>query len=64
MCVFSNSKPGAKELLTTVSRRLEKEHGVQPIGFASKPNAAVAAETTMIDYLAEQYRLVILAVGD
>lgn len=64
LCLFSNSKPGANELLTGVGRRLAGERGFGDIGFAAKPNAAAAADTVTIDHLAEQYRMAIVAIGD
>lgn len=64
LCAFSNSKPGANELLAGVSRRLESERAFAPIGFASKPNAASAADTATIDHLAAQYRMAVVAIGD
>ena len=64
LCVFSNSKPGANELLAGVRRRLESARAFVPIGFASKPNAASAADTATIDHLAAQYRMAVVAIGD
>jgi hypothetical protein len=64
LCLFSNSKPGASELLNGVGRRLAAERGMAGVGFASKPNAAVAADTVTIERLAEHYRTAVLAIGD
>jgi len=64
LCLFSNSKPGATELLTGIARRLEAERGIEGIGFASKPAASLPAAGEIIDHLAEQYRMAIVAVGD
>lgn len=64
LCLFSNSKPGANELLDGVGRRLAAERGVSDIGFAAKPNAAAAAETATLDHLAAQYRTAVVAIGD
>jgi hypothetical protein len=64
LCLFSNSKPGANELLTGVGQRLAKERGFADIGFAAKPNAAAGADTVIIDHLAEQYRMAVVAIGD
>jgi hypothetical protein len=63
-CLFSNSKPGANELLRGVAHRLEAERGFSGIAFASKPSASVPADSTVIDRLAAQYRTVLLATGD
>ena len=64
LVLFSNSKPGANDLLAGIARRLEAERGVRDIGFASKPNAAAAADLVTIDHLAAQYRAAIVAIGD
>jgi hypothetical protein len=64
LCLFSNSKPGAGELLAGIARRLETERGVRDIGFASKPSAAVGADAVTIDHLAAQYRMAVVAIGD
>ena len=64
LCLFSNSKPGANELLAGVARRLEAERGLRDIGFAAKANAAAAADTAMLDHLAAQYRAAVVAIGD
>ncbi|MBO0851280.1 MAG: hypothetical protein J2P20_17595 [Pseudonocardia sp.] len=64
LCLFSNSKPGANDLLNGIGRRLTAERGMEGIGFASKPNAAAAADTVTIDRLAERYRMAVVAIGD
>lgn len=64
ICVFSNSKPNADELLNGVRERLQAAFGRGDIAYEAKRNAAVPADPDMIDWLAEQYRLAILAVGD
>jgi hypothetical protein len=64
LCLFSNSKPGAGELLAGIARRLEDERGMRDIGFASKPNAAVGADAVTIDHLAARYRMAVVAIGD
>lgn len=64
LCLFSNSKPGANELLAGIGRRLEAERGLRGIGFASKANAAAAADTATLDHLAAQYRAAVVAIGD
>jgi hypothetical protein len=64
LCLFSNSKPGAGELLAGIARRLETERGVRDIGFAAKPNAAAGADAVTIDHLAAQYRMAVVAIGD
>lgn len=64
LCLFSNSKPGANELLNGIARRLEAERGMAGIGFDSKPSAASAADTETLDRLAQQYRRAIVAIGD
>jgi hypothetical protein len=64
LCLFSNSKPGADDLLTGVRDLLQAERGFGAIGYAAKPSAAAAAATTTIDHLAEQYRMAVVAIGD
>lgn len=64
LCLFSNSKPGANELLAGVARRLEAERGLRDIGFAAKANAAAAADAATLDHLAAQYRAAVVAIGD
>jgi thioredoxin reductase (NADPH) len=64
ICMFSNSKPNANELLLGISSRLEKMLGRKEIAFESKQNAAMPAGPELLDWLARQYRVVVLAVGD
>lgn len=64
LCLFSNSKPGADELLAGIARRLEAERGLRDIGHVAKPNAAAAADPATLDHLAAQYRTAVVAIGD
>jgi hypothetical protein len=64
LCLFSNSKPGATDLLQGVADRLVAERGFGDVGFASKPNAASGAQTDVLDHLAAQYRMAVVAIGD
>lgn len=64
LCLFSNSKPGATDLLHGVAERLGAERGFADIGFASKPNAASGASDDVLDHLAAQYRMAVVAIGD
>lgn len=64
LCLFSNSKPGATDLLQGVADRLCTERGVADIGVASKPNAASGASADVLDHLAVRYRMAIVAIGD
>ena len=64
ICVFSNSKPNATDLLKGMAQRIEKAAGDPEIGFVSKPNAAVAGEGETFDWLAERYQMAVLATGD
>jgi len=64
LCLFSNSKPGATDLLQGVADRLVAERGFGDVGFASKPNAAAGAQSDVLDHLAEQYRMAVVAIGD
>jgi thioredoxin reductase (NADPH) len=64
ICVFSNSKPNATDLLKGMAQRIEEAAEVPEIGFISKPNAAVAGEEETFDWLAERYQMAVLATGD
>ncbi len=64
LCLFSNSKPGATDLLRGIGDRLVAERGFGDVGFASKPNAAAGAQTDVLDHLAQQYRMAVVAIGD
>lgn len=64
ICMFSNSKPNANELLQGVSSRLRRVLGRKDIAFESKKNSAMPASPELLDWLARQYRLAVLAVGD
>ena len=64
LCGFSNSKPGANELIEQVLRRLRDRHPIGGTGFASKPEASVAADSELLDHVAERYRMAVVAIGD
>ena len=64
VAIFSNSKPNATELLQGVGERLQAHWELPEIGFASKPNASQAADKDVIDWLAQRYKMVLVAVGD
>ena len=64
LCGFSNSKPGAHDLINGVLARLRDEHAIGGTGFVSKPNASVAARSEVLDHVAEQYRMAVVAIGD
>ncbi len=64
VALFSNSKPNATELLRGVGERLQEHWELPEIGFASKPNASEAADKDTIDWLAQRYKMVLVAVGD
>ena len=64
VALFSNSKPNATELLRGVGERLQAHWDLPEIGFASKPNASKAADKDTIDWLAERFKMVLVAVGD
>jgi hypothetical protein len=61
---LSNSKPGAHEILEIIGRRLADDHGLGPNGLEAKPSAAVGADPELLDHLAAQYRLAVVAIGD
>jgi thioredoxin reductase (NADPH) len=64
VAIFSNSKPNATELLQGVGERLQAHWDLAEVGFASKPNASQAADKDTIDWLAERFKMVLVAVGD
>lgn len=64
MCGLSNSKPGAHDLLEAIGRHLADRHGLGPNGLEAKPSAAVGADPALLDHLAAQYRLAVVAIGD
>lgn len=64
LCGLSNSKPGAHDLLAAIGRRLADDHGIGPNGLEAKPSAAVGADPELLDHLAAQYRLAVVAIGD
>ncbi|MGY1723469.1 FAD-dependent oxidoreductase [Blastococcus sp. SYSU DS0533] len=64
VALFSNSKPNATELLRGVGGRLQEHWALPELGFASKPNASAAADKDVIDWLAQRYKVVLVAVGD
>ncbi|MEJ2885964.1 hypothetical protein WCD41_05845 [Actinomycetospora sp. OC33-EN06] len=64
LCGLSNSKPGAHDLLAAIGRRLADDHGLGPNGLEAKPSAAVGADAELLDHLAAQYRLAVVAIGD
>jgi thioredoxin reductase (NADPH) len=64
VALFSNSKPNATELLRGVGERLQAHWELSELGFASKPNASAAADKDTIDWLAQRFKMVLVAVGD
>jgi thioredoxin reductase (NADPH) len=64
VALFSNSKPNATELLRGMGERLKEHWQLTELGFASKPNASEAADKDTIDWLAQRYKMVLVAVGD
>ncbi|SFM81641.1 thioredoxin reductase (NADPH) [Pseudonocardia ammonioxydans] len=64
LCLFSNSKPGASDLLRGVGDQLGAERGILDVGFAAKPNAAAGADEDQLDHLAARYRMAVVAIGD
>jgi thioredoxin reductase (NADPH) len=64
VAIFSNSKPNATELLRGVGERLQAHWDLAELGFASKPSASEAADKDTIDWLAQRFKMVLVAVGD
>jgi thioredoxin reductase (NADPH) len=64
VALFSNSKPNATELLRGVGERLQAHWDLPELGFASKPSASEAADKDTIDWLAQRFKMVLVAVGD
>ncbi|TFV74435.1 pyridine nucleotide-disulfide oxidoreductase [Blastococcus sp. CT_GayMR19] len=64
VALFTNSKPNATELLRGVGERLQAHWDLRDLGFASKDNASAAADKDTIDWLSQNYKMVVVAVGD
>jgi thioredoxin reductase (NADPH) len=64
ICMFTNSKPNATELLDGVRANLSEHLYRTDIGFAAKQNSARPASVELLDWLAQQYRIAVLAIGD
>ena len=64
VALFSNSKPNATELLRGVGERLQAHWKLPELAIASKPSASEAADKDSIDWLAQRYKMVLVAVGD
>lgn len=64
VALFTNSKPNATELLRGMGERLQAHWDLADLGFASKPNASVPADKDTIDWLAQRFKMVLVAVGD
>lgn len=64
VALFSNSKPNATELLRGLGERLQAHWKLPELRFASKANASEAADRDTIDWLAERFKMVLVAVGD
>ncbi len=64
VALFSNSKPNATELLQGLGGRLREHWQLAELGFASKPNASEPADKDTIDWLAQRFKMVLVAVGD
>lgn len=64
VALFTNSKPNATELLRGLGERLQAHWGLPELGFAAKESASVPAGKDQIDWLAERFKMVLVAVGD
>ncbi len=64
VALFTNSKPNATELLRGLGERLQAHWELPELGFAAKESASVAADKDTIDWLAQRFKMVLVAVGD
>ncbi|SNS78537.1 thioredoxin reductase (NADPH) [Geodermatophilus pulveris] len=64
VALFTNSKPNATELLRGLGGRLQAHWALPELGFAAKESASVAADPDQIDWLAQRFKMVLVAVGD
>jgi len=64
VALFTNSKPNATELLRGLGERLQAHWALPELGFAAKESASVAADPDQIDWLAQRFKMVLVAVGD
>ncbi|MDP9428216.1 MAG: pyridine nucleotide-disulfide oxidoreductase, partial [Actinomycetota bacterium] len=64
VALFTNSKPNATELLRGLGERLQEHWELPELGFAAKDSASVPAEKDTIDWLAQRFKMVLVAVGD
>ncbi|WNV74151.1 NAD(P)/FAD-dependent oxidoreductase [Geodermatophilus sp. DSM 44513] len=64
VALFTNSKPNATELLRGLGERLQAHWALPELGLAAKESASVAADPDQIDWLAQRFKVVLVAVGD
>lgn len=62
--LFSNSKPGARQLLEGIAATLVEHFGRPNLDFRFKGNAGIPAEPSQIEEMGRQYRGAIVALGD
>ncbi len=62
--LFSNSKPGARQLLEGIAATLVERFGRPKLDFRFKGNAGIPAEPSQIEEMGRQYRGAIVALGD
>ena len=62
--LFSNSKPNARELLAGIREKLGAIRNVDDIDFVYKDSASQPAPAGIIDKVAQNYRVALLALAD
>ena len=62
--IFGNDKPNAKELLVGLRSKLAEKRNVDNIDYLFKKSASQPAPAGMIDAIAQQYKVALLALAD
>jgi hypothetical protein len=62
--MFTNSKPNARELLEGVRAKLGALRPIDNIGFLGKNSASQPAPGGVVDQVAQNYRIALIALGD
>ena len=64
LILFSNSKPNAKDLLEGIRERLTGIRRVDNVDYVQKNSVATPAPAELIDKIARDYRIALLAIAD